>query len=253
MKIYNYHDEIPIILKQFEYAFNNILVKRYNKENEPKDTIRVRFIYAPKQKVLYDLVDLQQNFQVPAIAINVTSITRDDSRMANMILPNSYTDNTTKESNKYNSPLPINISIDFSIITRDEQDMWQIISNFAPYHNPYMIISWEVPKDFGLPDVHEIRTEVHWGGNISFNFPLDVNNKSDMIYNASTNFTIKSFLFKPAFNPQGIILKIDSNFYAGMDQRDYTDNSLSAIQAHEQYDATVINTPLSTYKITRHT
>lgn len=249
MKIYNYHNEIPIILKQFEYAFNSLLVKRYSREGEAIDNIKVRFVYAPKNKVLYDIVDIQKNYQVPAIAINVSSLSRDDERMANMILPNTYYDTGNKISARYNSPLPIKLDIAFSIVTRDEQDLWQIISNFAPYDNPYMIISWAVPEEFNLPTIHEIRSEVYWNGNISFDFPLDTPNNKDMIFMANTSFTIKTFLFKPTLDPQGVIFKINSNFYNGLNERNYNDNSLSAIQSHKQYDATVINEPLTSYKI----
>lgn len=249
MKVYNYHFDIPNILAQFEYAFNNILVKRYHKDRTPADTIRVRFVYAPKSKILYDLVDPQKNFQLPAIAIVVKSISRDDHRMVNTILANEYINYDNNSVAKYNTPMPVNIDIEFSIITRNEDDLWQIISNIAPYPNPYITISWAVPEEFNLPNIHEIRSEVLWNGNISLDFPTNVDGKSDIFYNATTNFTIKSFIFKPESPSLGTIIKIDSNFYNGLNERDYTDGSLSAIQNHKQYDATVINTSLSSYKI----
>lgn len=251
MKPYNYHWEIKDVLTQFEYAFNDCLIKRYNGKREEKDSIKVRFVYAPKGKVLMDIVDPQKNLQVPCVAINVSGISRDDSRMANMILPHEYRNPTNNTISRYNHPLPVNLSISFSIITRDEDDLWQIISNFAPYPNPYIIISWAIPEEFQLPTIHEIRSEVYWDGNISLTMPLDVNNTSDMFYEATTNFTIKTFLFKPELPQQGLIYQVNTNFYAGLDDRDYSNNSLSAIQSHEQYDATVINTELSSYKITK--
>lgn len=255
MKPYNYHFEIKDILTQFEYAFNDCLIKRYNGKREAKDSIKVRFVYAPKGKVLMDIIDPQKNYQLPVVAININSISRDDSRMANMILPNEYNDLHNNTYSKYNTPLPVNLAISFNIITRSEDDLWQIISNFAPYPNPYIIISWAIPEEFQLPSIHEIRSEVHWDGNISLDMPLDVSNNKDMFYNASTSFTIKSFLFKPEINPGGLIYKVDTNMYAGLNQRDYSDPSLSAIQNHEQYDATVVNTfvgDLSAYELTSY-
>lgn len=250
MKPYNYYFEIRDIVKQFEYAFDNIIVKRYHKNRTVADTIKVRFVYAPKQRVLLDIVDPQKNYQQTAIAIEIKSIKRDNSRMFNQILPNTYADISNKLFGEYDTPMPIDISLELSIVSRNEDDLWQIISNIAPYPNPYFIISWSIPQEFQLPSFQEIRSPVEWDGNITIDMPSNnIDAKSDMIYNASMNFTIKSWLFKPKHNSGDIIYKVDTNFYAGSNERDYTDTSLSSIQSHEQYDATTINTELSSYKI----
>lgn len=252
MKRYNYHFEIKDILIQFEHAFNNIVIKRFNKKREECDKIKVRFVYAPKQRVLMDIVDPQKNFQQTAIAIEVKGIKRDSNRMFNQILPNYYGNQNNKSFGEYDTPMPIDISIDMSIISRNEDDIWQIISNIAPYPNPYIVISWAVPLEYQLPTFHEIRSPVEWGGDFNIQMPTNnIDAKSDMLYEASTNFTIKTWLFKPEHINGDIIYKIDSNFYAGLNERDYSDTSLSAIQAHEQYDASTINEPLTSYIINK--
>ena len=52
-------------------------------------------------------------------------------------------------------------------MTKFQTDMDQILSNFIPYNNPYIILSWKVPTDlspsgFAIPQ--EIRSEVLWSG-----------------------------------------------------------------------------------------
>lgn len=250
MKQYNYHFEIKDIVKQFERAFNDVVVKRYDKNRKEKDQIKVRFTYAPKQRVLMDIVDPQKNYQQTVIAIEIKSIRRDSTRMFNQLLPNSYINTNNKQFGEYKTPMPIDITLEMSMISRNEDDLWQIISNIAPYPNPYIIISWAVPLEYQLPTFHEIRSPVEWDGNINLSMPTNnIDAKSDMLYEATLGFTIKTWLFKPEHITGGIIYKINSDFYAGLDERDYKNSSLSAIQSHEQYDATTINTPLTSYII----
>ena len=45
-------------------------------------------------------------------------------------------------------PVPVNLEVSMSILARYMEDVDQIISNFAPYNNPYIILSWPVPKAF---------------------------------------------------------------------------------------------------------
>ena len=45
------------MLTQFVAAFDDIVIGRFNKDREEKDRINARYIYAPKQRVLHDLIN----------------------------------------------------------------------------------------------------------------------------------------------------------------------------------------------------
>jgi hypothetical protein len=95
--------------------------------------------------------------------------------------------------------------------------MDQIISNFVPYNNPYIIISWKVPEDLvlgGFATPQEIRSEVLWDGNISLNYPTDINASEKYKIIGDTTFTIKGWLFPAATNDVGNIFYITENFHA---------------------------------------
>ena len=49
------------MLTQFVAAFDDIVIGRFNKNREEKDRIQVRYVYAPKQRVLYDIVNENKN------------------------------------------------------------------------------------------------------------------------------------------------------------------------------------------------
>ena len=91
--------------------------------------------------------------------------------------------------------------------------MEQLISNFVPYTNPYIILAWKVPDDFNLSNTYEIRSEVEWNNNISLTYPGDLAPTDKYRVVADTSFTIKGWLFPAADSPPiNNIFFIDANF-----------------------------------------
>jgi hypothetical protein len=91
------------------------------------------------------------------------------------------------------------------------QDMDQILSNFVPFNNPYIIISWKEPTKVETQTV-EVRSEVLWSGNISLTEPTDIAYSEKFRVVADTSFTIKGWLFRNANEISQQIYFIDTNF-----------------------------------------
>ena len=66
-------------------AFNDIFIKRYDKDKNVIDTIPVSFVYGPKQRVLEDINNPSKNIILPAVNVSVSSIQRDNDRVFNKI------------------------------------------------------------------------------------------------------------------------------------------------------------------------
>ncbi len=203
------------MLTQFVAAFDDIVIGRFNRDRVEKDKINVRYVYAPKQRVLYDLVNENKTLTLPVVSVNVNNISRDESRVFNKLDGFYYQANIGDEkvSRHIKAPVPINITLSVSVLTRYQTDMDQILSNFVPFCNPYVIISWKVPEKFNLSVDQEIRSEVLWTGDVSMNYPTDLNSSQKARVTADTTFTIKGWLFKDTDNPSGNIFFIDSNFH----------------------------------------
>ena len=91
--------------------------------------------------------------------------------------------------------------------------MDQILSNFVPYSNPYIVISWPVPTTQNLKDNLEIRTEILWDGNLALEYPVEVSGTQPARVIANTAFTIKGWLFKgPPTEDTKNIFVIDQDF-----------------------------------------
>ena len=219
MRQYSYYFEVKDLVLQFLAAFDNVVIKRYDKNRNPLTTQQVRYVYAPKQRVLFDLVNPAQNVTLPCISITINSISRDNNRVFNKNA-GFYAHGTPTErapggqSYYYKAPVPVNIDISMSIIARYQSDMDQILSNFVPFNNPYIILSWTIPKEFNLPYTQEIRTEVAWSGNINLEYPTDINGQQKAQIIANTGFTIKGFLFPDPQNPTNNIFRIDVSMTA---------------------------------------
>jgi hypothetical protein len=211
-----FHFEIHDLLTQFVAAMDDVVISRYNKNREEQEQLKVRYVNAPVQRVLLDIVNKSQNITVPVIAVNVTSIDRDENRVFNKIegLYDVATRGVSKTTPRVPMPVPINLGVAVTILTNYQSDMDQILSNFVPYSNPYLIISWKIPLEFGLPELSEIRSEVLWSGSVSVEQPIELQATDKPRFQSTTNFTIKGWLFPSAAkNQYKNIYFIDSNFH----------------------------------------
>ncbi len=189
---------------------------------------------------------------LPVVAINISSISRDESRVfsknSGFLAPNISAKNTISPTSPYyRTPVPINISLNMSILTKNQLDMDQIISNFVPYNNPYIVIAWKIPEAFTPNFTQEIRTEVLWDGNIALNYPVEVNNTQKAQIIADTTFTIKGWLFPYVDRPVRNIYKIDTSFYAvkkgiNIDYTNYFTLSALGLSVEEDRDVFYSNT-----------
>ena len=52
-----FYFEIKDMVTQFVSAFDDVDISRYNKRREEQNQINVRYMYAPKQRVIHDLTN----------------------------------------------------------------------------------------------------------------------------------------------------------------------------------------------------
>ena len=208
---YTYNFEIKDLLTQFVAAFDDTIIKRYDKNNNARQEIGVRYVFAPKQRIMYDIVNKAQNIELPVVAINLTSVSYDTDRTFNK-LNNFENYATANSSSAIRTPTPVNLTVNMSILCRYMQDMEQIISNFVPYSDPYIILSWKEPVSDDLNSTVEIRSEVLWDQNISLNTPTETTYSDKFRIIADTTFTIKGWLFRSKNERSSPIYFIENNF-----------------------------------------
>jgi hypothetical protein len=67
----SYHFEIKDLIASFIDAFDGTVIRRFNKNRDAESQIKVRYLYAPKQRVLFDIVTPGQNLTLPVVAITI--------------------------------------------------------------------------------------------------------------------------------------------------------------------------------------
>jgi hypothetical protein len=237
VKNYTFNWEIQTLVEQFVSAFNDVVIKRYNFNDkttiQPTSGHKVKYVYAPKQRVFNALkTPAPGGLTVPAIAVTMSSITRDANRVFNKIegFNVNYAPkiNTEQLIKNIPQPVPINIGVNMTIVTKYQNDMDQILSNFVPYCDPYIIISWKLPSLNNSKIPYEIRTEVLWNGTINMQYPTDLGSNQPYRVTADTSFTIKGWLFKKMDTIYSKIFTIEADF-----------NDLSCLQSTD-YDQTLL-------------
>lgn len=240
MKQWTYNKEIQILLEQFTSAFNDIVIKREDSSgNFPENGFKVNFVYAPKTRVF----DILKNpapggLTLPAVAININSIQRDPTRNFNKNWGfNIETVNPsltgTDFLRKIKHPVPVNIGVNMTILTKFQSDMDQIISNFVPYCDPYIIISWKLPIKNSKE--YEIRTEILWSGSINVNYPTELSPTQLYRVTADTSFTIKGWLFKSQELNEDLkkIYVINSDFVPVLEEDIYSCKLITDLENYE--------------------
>jgi hypothetical protein len=209
--------EIHDLVGQFIAAFDDVVIGRFNRSREEKDRIEVAYVYQPKARVLHDIENRAQNLKLPIGAVVIESVSRNSNRSFNKIegftYPARRQDSLSKTTVKIPPVVPVDIKVKLSLLATYQTDIDQLISNFAAYANPYIIISWKVPEEFGLPASMPLNSKVEWDGGISLSYPVDINHSSRTVITADASFTIEGWLFKEVIDPINNIFFIDANFY----------------------------------------
>jgi hypothetical protein len=209
MRTYTHNFELVTMVNMFISALDDVIIKRFNRERQAKDRIKVRFVYAPKQRVLLDIIDKAQNIQLPVVAVSIGGINRDANRVWNKIQGSYIPDPNPLYSKRMFQPVPIDLTLNVSILTRYQMDFDQILTCIFAYTDPYLEISWRI----GALPSQEIRSQVIWNGSLATQYPTDVNASQVARVQGDTSFTFKGWFFKAIPEPgEGKIHTINADF-----------------------------------------
>jgi hypothetical protein len=207
MQEYNYNFEIRTLLSHFMAAFNDVKIKRFDGERFEKESIKVPFTFAPKSHILQDLIGKTDTVRLPIMAAEIKSQGRDNDRVKNKMDDIIYRNEDGNLVNMRGTPW--NITIELSILAKFQEDLDQIIQNFAVNASPYVVVSWQEPKSG-----REIRTEIAWDNQISYTYPGNNQTSKEPPFRvtATTTFTIKGFIFKANIENSKPICMINTDY-----------------------------------------
>lgn len=165
---------------------------RYDKNHETgertlRTEIKPHYVFGPKARILYQLVNKSKNYTLPLIAIQLKSIRVDKERMADKLnRVTRYYDGTLEG---FARPIPITIDVQVSAITKYATDSYQLFGKIATQFTPYCVYSWAVPAA-GNMSYEELRNKAEWDLSWSFEARDKLTETDEDKSVASGNFSI---------------------------------------------------------------
>lgn len=207
--------------KKYIYAFystiDDISIDRFDDSKSIVKTIEVPITYAGKQKVFYVLnqknsqynnqVNIQQVY--PRIAFMITDVMRDAIRNTSVLNEIDYTDNENQTYKYTYSGNPYDFNIRLSIITKNLDDLFQIIEQIAVKFRPSKNVTVNE-----LPELNIQRDIPVTLNNIALDYQDMLAEEEDRIIAATMDFTLKGWLYLPIL--EGKLIETINNNYRTM-------------------------------------
>ena len=240
MEKITYNFEISTLIAQFLDAINGIKIRRWDRSDSHSapiqhgDIISPTILYAPKQRVIHDYINNQAQHRLPVVSCCISNISRDSSRIFNNLEGPSLSYDEGGGRTEINQPIPISLQMSMSIMSKYQEDIDQILTNFIPYVKEYFVVSWPSP----YLENQEIRTTVTWDGNINLEYPTDLTFNDHFRVIGNTSFTMLGWLFQAEDEVKdGFIHNIHTHFHAVSDiYCDYDSNVANANAATTDSD-----------------
>lgn len=221
---YTYCHEIETILEQFVSILDRVIIKRYsvvkNKEDGktikrepiPDSFIRPRYVFGTRQRILTNLVNKAKNFTLPAIAVDITSISAPNAYRSPL---NQVIVESTDKNNiySYKMPVQIELSLKVDIVTKYITDLYQIVGCICTTFKPYVYYSWAVPAEDGVKPYEELRNKITFDGSVNITKNDQLKESDEDKFNASLTFKVEGYLFDSKKSDlSGIIIDIGTSY-----------------------------------------
>lgn len=200
---YYYHSIFKKSITAFGSIFNNIVVKR-KKGGSQLETIRVPIKYGPTQKFLAMIAAepgtrrAENQMTLPRLSFEIKGLSYDGARklpptqfVKSVPVEGSTSDNQPVQYSQF-LPVPYNLEIEMSIISKTQDDGLQILEQILPNFHPSVNVSIEV-----IDDTHEERDIAVVLNNISYEdtYEGDFTSRRTLVW--TLNFSLKTYLFGP--------------------------------------------------------
>jgi len=243
---YFYHEIIRKTVIAFGTLFNKIQIRKTDDSGNVVSVIEVPLAYGPTQKFLARLEqspDLNKPFQMnlPRMSFEISGINYDSRRKTTItqtFLSHSISDKS--DIRKAYMPVPYDIDFELSIMTKQNDDMLQVIEQILPYFQPSYNLTVDLIESIGEKrDIPIILNSI----NMQDDYEGDFSTRRALIY--TLRFTAKTYLFGPvsADNASSdIIKKVSIGFVSGESNKSPTRELTYTVepQATKNYTGTIV-------------
>ncbi len=238
-----YNESIRRTIIGFGTLFNNIELRRKDKDGVVKQTIKVPLAYGPMEKFLARVEaesDLDKRrptqIQLPRISFELKSISYDASRkLGPTQVCRTAKSGETEKSYTHYLPVPYNLDFEVGIISKNNDDAVQIIEQILPFFQPYFSITINmVAETSEKKDIPILLNNV----SIQDDYEGDFTQRRTIIY--TLTFTAKSYIYGPV-TTSDVIKKVNIDIGTAINANRYVTYSVTPKALEDLNDDGQIN------------
>jgi hypothetical protein len=195
-----YHAAIRRTIAAFGTIFNDLKVVRKDGDGEVKSITRVPLAYGPKQKFLariesqseLDTIQSGIAIKLPRMSFEITGMSYDAPSQINKMnqLKLGAISNGTRQA--VYTQTPYRMSIDLSVMAKNQDDALQVVEQILPYFQPdYTITIKEIPEIGLKTDVPIVLN----GVNLTDDYEGDFLSRRAIVY--TLNFELRVRFYGP--------------------------------------------------------
>ena len=178
-------------------VFNDIVIDRRDYNDNIQKTINIPCVYGSRSRVMKALENPEYNLRLPICVLTQTGIRRDETRV------HSINDSIKKTVQghfdiKDIMPVPITIEYTLSLMSKYEEDMDQLLTNFIPFFNPSIYVVHPMPNRMG-----NLKSQIVWDGSITRTNVEELTNTESIKIICETNFSYKTWIFPGLYDDCG--------------------------------------------------
>lgn len=213
---YFYHEILRKTIVSFGTLFNNIKIKHKDNDGDTFSILTVPIAYGPVQKFLArieQVPDLKKRVAItlPRMSFEMAGISYDPSRKSATMQTFKAVDTSNNDQlTKVFMPVPYNVNIRLSVMSKLNEDALQIIEQILPYFQPHLNLTVDLVSSIGekrdIPMILERIT-------MDDQYEGDFTTRRILIY--TLDFTAKTYLFGPVGNPnESLIKQVQVDYYS---------------------------------------
>ena len=211
---YTYNKIIRKCVIGFGTLFNNIEVRKENKDGSVYSRMKVPLAYGPRQKFLARLeqqADLNQKvaITVPRLSFEMTGISYDSSRKLAPITMNLKAGDKDTVRKQF-TPVPYNIDFELNVISKTNDESLEILEQIVPVFQPSYQMTIKLIDE--MKDYRDIPIILN---SISYSDDYEGSFDDRKITLVTMQFTCKTYIFGPV-GTQGPIKKAKADIYTNM-------------------------------------
>ena len=192
MEFRSYNAELALANMMFKNIFSNIIINKTDSKGNVTP-IAVNCQLAQRSRIFksWQNAERRAKMKMPMIAISRTGYSRNPQRLNNLHNEVKYELSSKNRIYELLTPIPIDISYDVSVMSKNVSDIDQIATNFMVFFNSDIYVTCEHPKYAGM----KLNNQIIMSDSVSEEHPDELDASVDDLITTTFQFTFKTYLF----------------------------------------------------------